>query len=497
MDAPAHSNSLRDTWTVSVARLRERLRVVAGEIVQSVNPDAEHAWLVAAELNLYRDTTRNSPWLLVPGAFLMSEATAEWIAWPTRMAWSVCVAAVAILALFVGRYMDAREASMPVRLRAAVSVAVSAAYALAWASMSVFLQAPGNDMNQMVLVLVLACSIAATTFIAAPHPATAVVCLAIYSAFLIAPVGLSGSPYAGLRTAMCAMYILMMAGQLVAVYGTTKKMLSLEHERSRLVDGLQQAKADSDRERARAAAAGRTRSQFLSNMNHELRTPMNAILGFSELIQHKSFGAQVDKYAEYAEIIHNSGRHLLSLIDDMLDLAKIEGGKLSLRESTLDMRAIIADALDVHESSASVTNIALTVQIARGFPQIHADDRAIRQILANLLSNSIKFTPSGGSIVVFAHVEADGRPAFGVEDTGIGIAEEDQATAFERFGKGRPDVATMEQGTGLGLAIVKGFAEALEGSVCLKSSPGQGTRVTVYLPASRAQSTRMSEQATG
>jgi two-component system cell cycle sensor histidine kinase PleC len=353
--------------------------------------------------------------------------------------------------------------------------------------MSVFLWAPGNEINHMVVVLILACSIAGWTSIGAVHPATAVTAFAIYGVFLVGRLATADTTLDHTLAALSAIYIGLMTGQLVAVGTTSRRMFVLEHERSGLVDGLQYAKTESDRDRARAMEAGRTKSQFLSNMNHELRTPMNAILGFSELIKHKSFGNAVDKYAEYAEIIHNSGQQLLSLIDDMLDLARIEGGRMSLRETSVDLRQIIAEAVESSEDAVANARLSLVRRVARGFPRLHADERALRQIIGHLLSNAFKFTPAGGCVTIFAQVESDGRPAFGVEDTGIGIADEDQSTVFERFGKGRHDVTAMDKGTGLGLAIVRGFAEAHDGEARLESAPECGTRVTVYLPVSRIE----------
>ena len=172
----------------------------------------------------------------------------------------------------------------------------------------------------------------------------------------------------------------------------------------------------------------------------------------------------------------------------MLDLAKIEGGRLSLREVDVNLAALITEIVEsktqIRRKDAS---ISLAKNVERGFPKIRGDEQGLRQIVNNLLSNALKYTPPGGCVSVFARIEPDGRLAFGVEDTGIGIAEEDQPVVFERFGQGRHDVTTANKGTGLGLAIVKGFAEAHDGSVTLESALGVGTKVTAYLPAARVQ----------
>jgi two-component system cell cycle sensor histidine kinase PleC len=465
-------------------------------VFASIHPSQDEAWLADAQLRLYRQGTRHNTILLALGTIFVSQASATWISWPTRTAWWVAVSCLCVAFEIALRKLDAvRDNTLDwIRQRARVNVATGAIFTFAWASMSVFLWAPGDELNHMLIVLVLACSIAATTTIDALHPATATATLPLYAIFMVGSLVTAHSALDHMLAWLAAIYIALMTGQLVAVCTTTRRMLVLEHERAALVECLQQAKAESDRDRARAAAAGRAKSQFLSNMNHELRTPMNAILGFSELIHHKSFGDALDKYAEYAGIIHSSGEELLSLIDDMLDLAKIEGGRLSLRESSVDVGLLIADALEANEASAAEAKLSLAKTVARGYPRVLADERAIRQIVGNLLSNALKFTPPGGCITIFAHLEPDGRPAFGVEDTGIGIAEDDQPTVFERFGKGRHDVTTMDKGTGLGLAIVKGFAEAHDGDVRLESALGSGTRVTVCLPIARIERPAQSQK---
>jgi two-component system cell cycle sensor histidine kinase PleC len=437
--------------------------------------------------------------MLILASIFVSEACAGWVSWATRTIWWISIACLCVITDLANRYFDKPhgDALRSIRLRALNCVVATALFTVGWASMSVFLWSPGNEINHMVLVLILACSLAASTALGALHPATAVATFAIYSVFLVGRLAMADSALDHTLASLSAIYIALMAGQIVAIGATSQKMITLEHERSALVDDLQNAKIESDRDRARAATAGRAKSQFLSNMNHELRTPMNAILGFSELIQHKSFGNAVEKYAEYAGIIHASGKQLLGLIDDMLDLAKIEGGRLSLREASVDLKQIIVEAIETNEIAATEGQLSLVSNVARGFPRLSADERAMRQIVGNLLSNALKFTPPGGSITVFAQLEADGRPAFGVQDTGIGIAGEHQSTVFERFGKGRHDVTTMDKGTGLGLAIVKGFAEAHDGDVQLESALGEGTRVTVYLPASRTEETVQAEKRVG
>jgi two-component system, cell cycle sensor histidine kinase PleC len=484
------SHSVFTSPAASAHILRQKLRGAYETIAQSIRPGADNAWLVNAQLDLCR---RGAPYFVpsfIAGSFLISQLFAPWVSLPLRTAWWLGVAFVCILTDRVIAHVDRHCDGSPeaTRRRAYVTLVATALLTLAWASMNVFLRVPGIEVNHVLLTVVLACTLAGSTVFTAPHPAVAAANLLIYAIIFMGPLATSELTIDRSAAWLAGIYLTMMAGEMVAMHATSRRMLALEHERQQLVEGLQRAREESDREHERAVAAGRTKSQFLSNMNHELRTPMNAILGFSELIVHKSFGDAVDKYAEYAEIIHDSGQRLLALIDDMFDLAKIEAGKLSLRETTVDLRNVVADAVDAHEAKANSGQIELTTRIAQDFPSVRADERAVRQIIGNLLSNAVKFTPAGGRVAIFAHVEPDGRPAFGVEDTGIGIAEEDQESVFERFGRGRHDVVTMTKGTGLGLAVVKGFAEAHDGEVKLESALGEGTRVTVYLPAARTSS---------
>jgi two-component system cell cycle sensor histidine kinase PleC len=480
-------SSPRQMIAARVAASVRDLRNAWNTIRLSVSPTPAEAWQTDAQLRLMRSGTRSSTLMIPFAAFFVALAFAPWVGSLRRNAWWIGLSILCIAIDQINRRIDhiaGRDAETVAR-KARLSVAISILFYAGWSSMSVVFWVPDQPVAQMLLVLILACSLAGSTVICAAHPATAFSALVIESAFLIGPTALGGSTLDVTLSALSAVFILLVTGQLIGLSTGMQRLLMLEHERSDVVQSLRAAKQESDRERGLAAAAGRAKSQFLSNMNHELRTPMNAILGFSELIKSKAFGDAADKYAEYAGIIHDSGQQLLGLIDGMLDLAKIEGGRLSLREADVSLALLISDTVEQHEEAARSARLTLSCQIQQGFPQVFADERGLRQILSNLLSNAINFTLPDGRITVFARVDPDGRLAFGVEDTGMGIAKEDQAHVFERFGKRRHDVMVHNKGVGLGLAIVKGFAEAHDGSVKLESDVGAGTRVTVYLPKDR------------
>ena len=375
-----------------------------------------------------------------------------------------------------------------IRRRARASVRITLLLSVAWCAMALDLTAPQSPQSSAAMFVVLACSVAGWSSIGAYHLATAASAMPVYLVAMVAMPIMVGHDGEYFFAAMAAGYWLMLRTHLMNNYRTRERMLLLEYEREGLVDSLQAAKDESDAARLRAEQASRAKSAFLANMSHELRTPLNAILGFSEIISAKAMGpAAIDQYAEYGGYIHGSGEHLLSLINDILDLAKIEAGRLSLRESELDIRGLIGDATKMMKPRAAAGGIALSVDVDRDFPNLYADERAMRQIVVNLASNAVKFTPPGGRVTAFANVLADGSLAVGMEDTGIGIAPEEHAKVFESFGQGRHDAVLADKGTGLGLPIVKGLAEAHGGHVALVSAPGKGTRITVVLPAERGR----------
>jgi two-component system cell cycle sensor histidine kinase PleC len=187
-------------------------------------------------------------------------------------------------------------------------------------------------------------------------------------------------------------------------------------------------------------------------MSHELRTPLNAILGFSELLRSDTFHSH---RAEYAKLIYDAGAHLLTLVEDIHDLAKIDTGTLALSEKRFDFAGLAREVADLAQETADSAGVALTLDIAKSLPDIHCDETALRQVLLNLASNALKVTPPGGKVSVFARVEASGEFVLGVRDTGIGIPDEDQGSVFDSFGRGCHEPVTGDKGSGLGLPIAK------------------------------------------
>ena len=236
----------------------------------------------------------------------------------------------------------------------------------------------------------------------------------------------------------------------------------------------ERAELELRRARDLAEAATQAKSQFLANMSHELRTPLNAIIGFSEVLGDGMFGELNDKQAEYARDIHDSGRHLLSLINDILDLSKVEAGRMELDVTTFDLPSAIDTAVTLVRERAGRHGLALECDVGPGLGQFRGDERKLKQILLNLLSNAVKFTPDGGSITVTARPRSS-CVEVAVTDTGTGMTPEDLPRVFEEFRQVGTDSGRKAEGTGLGLALTKRFVELHGGAIRVDSTPGKGS----------------------
>jgi two-component system cell cycle sensor histidine kinase PleC len=235
-----------------------------------------------------------------------------------------------------------------------------------------------------------------------------------------------------------------------------------------------------------AEAASKAKSHFLAAMSHELRTPLNAIIGFSDVIKREVFGTLGNsRYAEYVDLIHESGDHLLQLINDILDVSAIESGKMELHEEIVTIDAVVESAVRLVRLRAEKAGIALSVDVGDGLPPIRADERRLKQALLNLLTNAVKFTPRGGQITIAVERQGNGDIAFTVADTGIGMSSGDLDKALTPFGQVHNSLTRKHDGTGLGLPLVKGLIEVHGGTMRIDSAPEAGTTVLLVLPADR------------
>jgi two-component system cell cycle sensor histidine kinase PleC len=284
------------------------------------------------------------------------------------------------------------------------------------------------------------------------------------------------------------------AADITALKAQERAHLAKEEELRRAVTSLERSQAQLaelarkyELEKIRAEGASQAKSEFLANMSHELRTPLNAINGFSEIMTSEMYGPLGDtRYRDYARDILSSGQHLLALINDILDMSKIEAGKMSLRLEPVSLEEIAEDALRLVRNRAETAGLTLHLDFVR-LPDVEADYRAVKQVLLNLLSNAIKFTPRGGRVSIRAQ-RWDERVRVSVQDTGIGISAEDLERLARPFEQVESQHSKTQQGTGLGLALTKALVEMHGGLLELESAPGQGTTASFALPLRQTQS---------
>jgi two-component system cell cycle sensor histidine kinase PleC len=346
---------------------------------------------------------------------------------------------------------------------------------------------PGERLNNILLIAMGVGSLATLAAMTSPDRGVMIASTAPFVLFLCTVMIVHEAyPYNLILSAMAILYCVetfVTANKLSAMVG---RMIELQIGNGKLIASLAAEKTESDQARIRAERASRAKSNFLANMSHELRTPLNAILGFSEIIRDRTFGeAATARYTSYAADINKSGNHLLSLINDILDLSRIEAGKRELSDETLDLQSLLGDVVKLNAQQAAAHAVTLHVQCPAELLLV-ADRKAVLQALINLASNAIKFTPAGGGVTLRALRDGDAI-ALEVEDTGVGIAKDDLQRVLERFGQARHDIAaTAEKGVGLGLPIVKGLMEAHGGQMTLDSHLGKGTRVRLQFPAWRS-----------
>jgi len=342
----------------------------------------------------------------------------------------------------------------------------------------------GTFMLFVMLLIVAVASMVASGLPMAVFAATIPVTTAVALAFV-----LKGGMHNYVLAALAATaegYFVMLAYRL---YSTTLATIEARAEKDALIGELEQAKAKSDEARRHAEAANIAKSRFLAQMSHELRTPLNAILGFSEVMKSEVFGPHsVPTYKEYAGDIHNSGVHLLNLINEILDLSRIESGHYELNEEAVSLTQIVEDCHHLLNLRAKHRGLAIHESFEPDLPRLWADERAVRQTCLNLLSNAIKFTPQGGEVWLKVGWTASGGQYMSIRDNGPGIPEEEIPIVLASFGQGSNAIKTAEQGTGLGLPIAKSLVDLHSGTFTLRSKLREGTEVVVTFPPERVMS---------
>ena len=440
-------------------------------------------------LRLYAERRRAA----LPGLALLSAALAfvalHWTPLPGLLGWlGLVCGALLLVSRLAARFLARAEAEISpkrwVRLFALAELVLGASFSLivllAWNRHEP--QAATFMLVALLLVAAMNATVTATVP-AAVYCGLAPMTLAILA--VLRPVGLAGNDWLIAVLAFgTLLYFVDLARKL---HTAALQALTFEVEKDELIAELEQSKTNSDLARRRAEESNLAKSRFLATMSHELRTPLNAILGFSEVMKAELFGGHaVPAYKEYAGDIHSSGEHLLMLINEILDLSRVEAGRYELREESVDLAAVLDECRHLMALRATKKGIQIIEEPAPRLPRLWADGRALRQVALNLLSNAVKFTPQGGQVRIRLGSTEAGGQFFSIVDTGAGIPESEIPLVMASFGRGSLAHKTAEEGTGLGLPIVKGLVELHGGTFVLRSKVREGTEVIVTFPSERA-----------
>jgi len=409
-----------------------------------------------------------------------------WTSAVTAGAWTAAVLVIhAVIITKCRHFLASNAAAAELRAWRLRFIMLDLFYGLAW--MFILIHPVGVDESSGTFMLfVMLLVVAVSSMLASSLP------MAVYAATfpVTAAVALDFLLMGSLRNYILAAMALAAQGYFALLsfrlYSTTLSTLEARAEKDALIGELEQSKAVSDEARRRAEAANISKSRFLAQMSHELRTPLNAILGFSEVMKGEIFGEHsVPAYKEYSADIHNSGVHLLGLINEILDLSRIEAGRYELNEESISLTMVVEDCHHLLKLRATNRGITIHESFEPDLPRLWADERAVRQICLNLLSNAIKFTPQGGEIWLKVGWTASGGQYLSCKDTGPGIPEEEIPVVLASFGQGSNSIKSAEQGAGLGLPIAKSLVDLHGGTFTLKSKLRIGTEVVVTFPPER------------
>jgi two-component system cell cycle sensor histidine kinase PleC len=417
--------------------------------------------------------------------------TMQWVPAPLVGLWLGSVLSALILGwALANRFLLQADAAQKARNWQARFIFAEGFNGLTWAAFALLMSGVSDPWATTCVMVVFMLAAAIHTVVTAFLPAAVYAVLAPNALAIVLymrPTGLYG-PILPLTLLACGtlFYFAILARR---IYSGQLNTLAIQGEKDGLIAELEQAKANSDEARRRAEEASLAKSRFLATMSHELRTPLNAILGFSEVMKSELFGAHaIDAYRDYSNDIHSSGQHLLMLINEILDLSRVEAGRYELKEEAVHLAGVIEDCRHLLTLRAKKRGVTMNEIVEPNMPRLWADERAVRQIALNLLTNAIKFTPQGGQVTIKAGWTMAGGQYFSVKDTGPGIPEAEIPVIMSSFGRGSMAQKNADEGTGLGLPIVKGLVELHGGSFTLRSKLREGTEVVVVFPPERVMS---------
>lgn len=411
-----------------------------------------------------------------------------WLPLTVTSSWAVMVIIANTAVVYIcNKFWSNDRKNLNVRQWTRAFVTAEAIYGICWSALGLFAFAGGGSELPVVMFAMLLVGVAANAFSTRSLPnATLVSTLPLTITVTIALIYFGGP----LNYTLAAVAL---GGEIFFVYLARQlhasEIIALTHraEKDSLIYELQAAQNMSDEARRHAEQANIAKSRFLATMSHELRTPLNAIIGFSEVLKSELLGAhEIPQYKEYAADIHSSGQHLLTLINELLDLSRIEAGKYELTEEALVLIDVAHDCRRMLEMRANAKGIKLVFTFDEDMPRLWGDERAIRQVVLNLLSNAIKFTPQSGHIELSVKSSPDGGQLISVTDNGPGIPENEIETVLSSFGQGSLAQKTAEQGAGLGLPIVQKIMALHQGRFDLFSKLRFGTETIATFPRARS-----------
>lgn len=420
--------------------------------------------------------------LLILGAF-----ASFWVPAYATIIWTVLVITTNLsVVLICSKFLKEQKSRTTAVRWTASFIAGETIYGVAWAMVALFTLTAGGEELAVVMFAILLMGIGANAMASRALPYATL--MSTLPATLTVSVNLImfGKPlYYSLAAVSCIAQVFFLI-YLKRMQKMELSSLAHQSDKDALILDLEEARQFSDQARREAEQASIAKSNFLATMSHELRTPLNAIIGFSEVLKSELLGPHgVPQYKEYAEDIHSSGQHLLNLINELLDLSRIEAGKYELNEEVVSLADIADDCLRMMKIRARAKDIEFVEIIDEGLPKIWGDERAIRQIMLNLLSNAVKFTPQSGRIELAISRSADGGQTFSIKDNGPGIPENEISTVLSSFGQGSLAHKNAEQGAGLGLAIVQKIMDLHQGRFDLFSKLRFGTEVIASFPRAR------------
>jgi len=356
-------------------------------------------------------------------------------------------------------------------------------FSTVWGVIAFLVWLPDNPVNQVFIVMLMAVVSYSVVFARSMLMSLLAAGFLAQAGLILARLLTAGGPIAHVMAPVLIAYTLYLWLMGRASNHRIGAMIGARIANEDLATALRQARDDAMKKRYEAETANASKTAFLANMSHELRTPLNAILGFSDIIAHQSMGpGEMERYAAYAADINSSGAHLLSLINDMLDVAKIESGRMEIEPRWIDPRDAIESVSRLMGARASQKSQALATDFAAATPLVFADERAFRQMLLNLLSNAVKFTPEGGHITLACGASDAGLEVV-VSDDGPGIPEDKLARVLEPFSQVDNRFDREAGGTGLGLALVDGLIRLHGGAIGLANIPGGGLKARLYFPS--------------